>query len=356
MVRFAPETNLIVGGNGEGKTSLLEAIAVLTNLRSFRTSRWGAVARYGTRELALEGEVEGADGSVRLEQVIELGPPVRRQLQVNGGQVPVERYLGICPIATLSSSDAELVTGPPAGRRALLDRFAFLLDPSTLAVVRTYQRTLRQRNAALARAATDQELDVWDLRLSDAGARLLARRRNAVTSLMTAFDLSYATLRGDGFPTVSLGYRGDPWLNEPESPEKLEESYRKRYNVTRVRDRHAGHSLEGPHRHDLRIEADDQPAKEVLSSGQIKVVAAALRLATVLHVERERGERLPVMVDDVDAELDRESFARLAGALAGDRQLLLTSAHSDVVAAAFPTAPVLRMEAGSCHSGSDSGE
>jgi len=355
-VRFGGEINLIVGGNGEGKTSLLEAIAVLTNLRSFRTTRWGAVARYGGRDFGLLGEVEGAAGRLRLEQRVELGPPVRRQLLVNGSPAPVERYLGICPIATLSSSDSDLVTGPPAVRRALVDRFAFLLEPSTLGIVRAYQRALRQRNAALAGSSSGQELDAWDLRLAKAAAQLLVRRLRAVDSLVGAFETTYNELRGPGFPAVSLGYRGDAWLNEPESPEKVEESYQKRYNATRVRDRHAGHSLEGPHRHDLRIDADEQPAKEVLSSGQIKVVAAALRLATVHHVERERGEQLPVMVDDVDAELDRESFARLAAVLAGDRQLLLTSAHGDVVAAAFQQPHVLRMVGGSCSSGSDSGD
>jgi DNA replication and repair protein RecF len=355
-VRFDSDINLIVGGNGQGKTSLLEAIAVLTNLRSFRTARWGAVASYGKREFGLLGEFEGAAGRLRLEQRVELGPPVRRRLLVNRSPASVERYLGLCPIAVLSSSDSDLITGPPAVRRALIDRFAFLLEPSTLGVVRAYQRTLRQRNAALAGPSSGQEVDAWDARLAGAAARLLVRRLRAVESLVAVFETTYSELRGPGFPTVSLSYRGDAWLNEPESPEIVEESYRKRYNATRVRDRHAGHSLEGPHRHDLRIDADDQPAKEVLSSGQIKVVAAALRLATVLHVERERGEQLPVMVDDVDAELDRESFARLAAVLAGDRQLLLTSARGDVVAAAFRQPHVLRMVGGSCCSGSDSGD
>jgi DNA replication and repair protein RecF len=136
----------------------------------------------------------------------------------------------------------------------------------------------------------------------------------------------------------------------------VEESYRKRYNETRVRDRHAGHTQEGPHRHDLCVLAEDRPAREVLSSGQIKVVAAALRLASVFHVERERGEPLPVMVDDVDAELDREVFARLSGVLANQRQLLLTSAHPERVAPAFPEALVMTMESGRCRAPVGGGE
>lgn len=355
-VGFAPGVNLIVGGNGEGKTGLLEAISVLANLRSFRTARWSSVPHHGHAGFALLGEIEAAEGRLRLEQVVEVGPPLRRRLLVNGAAATVERYLSLCPVATLSSADSELVLGAPALRRALLDRLAFLLSPSTLGAVRRFQRTLRQRNAGLAGHASERELDAWDDQLSAAAAGLLLRRQHAVRALTEAFEEAYQLLRGSAFPALALGYRAEPWLNEPQTQAEVEESYRKRYNEGRVRDRHAGHTQEGPHRHDLCIVAGDRPAREVLSSGQVKVVAAALRLATVIHVERERGEPLPVMVDDVDAELDREVFARLTRVLSSERQLFLTSAHPELVAPAFPEAPVLTMERGSCRPRAAGGE
>jgi len=354
--RFAAGVNLIAGGNGEGKTNLLEAVSVLANLRSFRTVRWSAVARHDHTGFALLGEVEGGQGRVRLEQVVELGPPLRRRLLINGAPASVERYLSLCPVTAMSSADAELVVGPPAVRRALLDRLTFLIAPSALETIRRFQRTLRQRNAGLAGGSADRELDVWDEGLARAAAELVVRRRRGVAALTDAFQEAYRALRGAAFPAVKLGYRGEPWLSGSESPQKLEESYRKRYNDSRVRDRQAGHTQEGPHRHDLRIVTEDRPAREVLSSGQIKVVAAALRLATVIHVERERGEPLPVMVDDVDAELDREVFARLTQALSSERQLLLTSAHPELVAPAFPEALVLTMKRGSCRPRDGSGD
>jgi DNA replication and repair protein RecF len=353
---FAAGVNLIVGGNGEGKTSLLEAVSVLANLRSFRTPRWSAVPRHGSSAFSLLGEFESAEGRLRLEQVVELGPPLRRRLLVNGSAAAVERYLSLCPVSCLSSADSELVLGAPAQRRALLDRLAFLLAAGTLPTLRRYQRTLRQRNAALAGGADERELEAWDQQLAAAAAGLLERRWLAARALTEAFEEAYQALRGPAFPALTLGYEGERWLNGPGSRAEVEESYRKRYNETRVRDRHAGHTQEGPHRHDLSIVAGDRPAREVLSSGQVKVVAAALRLATVIHVERERGEPLPVMVDDVDAELDREVFGRLTRVLASDRQLLLTSAHPELVAPAFPEAMVLNMASGSCRPRGGSGE
>ncbi len=343
---FSAGVNLVIGGNGEGKTSLLEAVAVLANLRSFRTASWRAVACHGSRQFAVSGEFEGGGGSSRLNQTVEVGPPVCRSLSVNRGDASVEQYLTVCPVFALTSQDSELVVGAPSLRRALVDRLAFLLEPETLADVRGFQRTLRQRNAALSGGAGDRELDAWDQRLAALSAAVVARRSRAVTRLERSFGETYGRLCGDGFPEMSVGYRSETWLNGCTSAKELEESYRKRYNETRARDRQMGHTLEGPHRHDLRLEADGRAAKEVLSSGQTKVVAAALRLATVEQVEGERGELLPVIIDDVDAELDSAVFARLTRNLASRRQLLLSSAHGELVSSSFPEARTITMEEG----------
>ena len=356
-VRFQDGVNLVVGGNGAGKTSLLEAVAVLGNLRSFRSARWQAVARHGHNNFRIVGTAEApSGGDVRLEQAVEVGPPVNRSLMINGAASTMERYLQVLPVVALTAADAELVTGGPSLRRGLLDRLSFMLDVKTLGEVRAYLRTLRQRNAALSSDSSDTEMDAWDERLAALAALVVERRSAAATRLAQEFTESYRMLRGDGFPEMAVNYRSDSWLNGCETTEKLEESYRKRYNVTRIRDRHAGHTLEGPHRHDLKLEADGRPAREVLSSGQVKVVAAALRLATVVQVENERGEQLPVIVDDVDAELDSAVFLRLTRTLASRRQLLLSSAHGEMVTGFFPEAHVITMEKGNCRSSAASGD
>ena len=102
------------------------------------------------------------------------------------------------------------------------------------------------------------------------------------------------------------------------------------YNETRARDRRTGFTNEGPHRHDLGLRADGRSVRHMLSSGQSKVVAAALRLASLTQVEKERGEHLPVIIDDVDAELDSEVLGRLIEHLEGERQLFFSSADRGV--------------------------
>ena len=320
-VEFSPHVNLIVGDNGEGKTNLLEAITVLATLYSFRSRRMQSLVRHGEREFLLAGEVEGASSRHRLEQVVSVGPPLGRALSIDGRAVTSARYIRLCPVFAITAATQQVVAGPPMQRRRFLDRYAFLLEPETLDEVRLYQRTLSQRNAALARRAGDRELASWEDRLAVAAAALTRRRAAAAEKLAPIFTAAYAVCRGKSFPEVSLQYTGAPWLNLQNSLEIVEESYRKRYNETRARDRRAGSTVEGPHRHDVRFDVDGRPVRDVLSSGQTKVVATALLLAAVETVEQSRGEPLPVVIDDVDAELDREVFAKLSDQLFGGRQL-----------------------------------
>jgi DNA replication and repair protein RecF len=339
--------NLIVGDNGQGKSNLLEALTVLANLRSFRGARWQAMVRHGEMSAMLGGEVRSAEGvGRRLEQTVALGRPLERRLLIGKQPVSAQDYLWTCPVFALSGDERELLLGAPARRRVFLDRFAFLLDTRTLEEVRAYQRALAQRNAALRGSAADVELAAWEERLAAAAAAVVCRRRATTALLQAAFPALYDACRGETFPAVDIAYGGEAWLDTGDSPQMLEESYRKRYNMTRARDRRAGFTAQGPHRHDLLLTADGRPAKEVLSSGQSKVVATALRLATVTIVEDRRGQQFPVVIDDVDAELDSRILARVSAWLGSGRQVFLSSARPEAVTPLFPDPYLTRVRNG----------
>ena len=139
-VSWGARTNLVTGGNGEGKTNLLEAVAVLGNLRSFRVASTRKVVAHGAGEFLLEGRVETATGTTRLVQHVVMGAPLRRTLRVGGTTASVARYLQVFPVFALSGADRELVRGSPGVRRAFLDRFAFLLEPVYFDELREFQR------------------------------------------------------------------------------------------------------------------------------------------------------------------------------------------------------------------------
>jgi DNA replication and repair protein RecF len=322
---FGQRVNLVLGRNGAGKTSLLEALVVLGNLRSFRTPSPRRLSRHGEAAYRLAGRVRSGDHIHRLEQVVEVGPPLQRNLRLDGAGVDVGTYLSFFPVFAITGSDRELVVAGPDGRRSLLDRFTFLLRNVHFEALRDYRRLLRQRNAALAQRATEAEIEVWEQPLAAAAARVTRGRLHAVQALAENFATAYRQLAPENDPELTVEYRGDPWWGPEDGLEKLAENHLQRYNETRARDRQTGFTADGPHRHDLSLRSGGRSARHVLSTGQVKIVAAALRLATHAEIERARGECLPVIVDDVDAELDSAALARLVGHLGNERQIFLSS-------------------------------
>ena len=322
---FADRSNFVLGPNGAGKTSLLEAIVVLGNLRSFRSPSLRPALQHGKTAFRLEGRISDGDSSRHLAMEFEVGPPLRRRLFVNGTPMRIDNYLLYFPVFAITGPDRELVRGGPHQRRALLDRFVFLQQPVFFEQLHRYRRVLAQRNAALSAGVGGAEMEVWDDRLAEAAAAIVVARRTSANALSNCFSEVYEALGGDRLPKVEVGYRGEHWLAPDESAERVEELYRQRYNETRERDRRAGFTGDGPHRHDVSLRTAGRAIRYTSSSGQSKMVAAALRLATLAQVEKETHQRFPVVVDEIDAELDREALRRLLEYLEGERQLFLSS-------------------------------
>lgn len=347
-VELAAGTNLVLGANGAGKTSLLEAVAVLGTLRSFRTPSLRRVARHGGDGFLLEGLVRCGATTVRIAQQVETAAGVTRQLSVNGHPAAVGDYLLELPVVTLTSDDRELVVGPPQNRRTFLDRAGFLLDPRLLHELRRYRRALRQRNAGLVADLPDRQLEPWEEALAAAAARVVDHRRRLVARLAPRLSALVAEIGDGAIGEITADYRGgaDPLADT--SGEMLVNVYRQRYNESRARDRQAGHTADGPHRHDLGLRVDGRPVRDVLSSGQTKVVAAALRIAALAEIEAERREQLPIVIDDVDAELDVAILTNLVGRLGGERQMFLSSAHEELVVPLVEPATRLWIAAGAC--------
>ncbi len=345
---FGNSINLVLGANGAGKTSLLEAAVVLGNLRSFREPSLRRTVRHGDGFFRITGTVRTQAREHTLHVVYEPGPSPKRILSVDGQERTVDQYLHRFPLFAVTGPDRELVHGGPDERRALLDRFVFLLRPGHIDDLRTYRRTLRQRNAALGAGAADTELAAWEAQLAAAAARLIAARLMGARVLAQNFIEVYGALAGEDSPSVALEYRGDPWCEAENDAEKVEETYQRRYNETRTRDRHAGFTVDGPHRHDLSLKTNGRVVRYVLSTGQAKVVAAALRLATLAEIEKERQDRFPVIVDDVDAELDHEALNRLIQHLGDKRQIFLSSTSDGTAASKGWKAHRLWLENGAC--------
>ena len=346
-VSFCPGINVIAGANGQGKTNLLEAVVMVANLRSFQTRFLHKIVCHDEPGFRITGEVSGRRGRMVLEHAVEIGPPVRRELYVNGRAAKPAEYLRLAPVEAISRDDRRLVAGSPQLRRAFLDRFAFFLEPDLFGLLRRYRHLLAQRNAGLRDGRADGEIEVWERPLAAAAAGIVSRRLRATGVLAEDFGPIYRDLAGRDFPMVELRYRSEPWL-EPGDEAGLAKQYEERYAVQRARDCQAGFTLVGPHRHDLVFQIAGRAVRDYLSAGQLKVLAAALRLTGLRRMEALRGDTIPVLIDDIDAELDDHVLRRLVRMAGDGRQLFLTSAHAERVPRLARAASWRWMTAGAC--------
>jgi DNA replication and repair protein RecF len=332
-----PGLNLIFGSNGHGKTNFLEAVAVVGNIRSFRQASVRKMVCHGHHSFRLEAWVGHGDHQVHLRQIVECSSPAVRRFEINGVVVGLDQYLLQFPVFTLSAADTALVTGSPDQRRAFLDRMAFFFDSRHLEDLNCFKRSLRQRNAALSQQTTSTEMEIWEENLARAAAEVVDRRIGVIQHWEQQFQSMYQFLRVEGFPNIEVTYRGEAPMAVGQK-ETVANFYRERYYQQRARDCRMGFTLDGPHRHDLVLKADGHPVRDVLSAGQVKIVAAALWMSNLAQVEEQRNERFLVLVDDADAELDTMVFGKLVESFGHRRQVMMTSAHDRSFGKMMPAA------------------
>lgn len=309
---FEPGAHLFLGDNGAGKTSLLEAVYLLATTRSFRTFRIADCCRHGGVRFGLAGEVERAS-RVCLELAWEAEG---RRRAVNGQQTSLAEHLAVLPVVCWSSRDVEVLIGPPAERRQLLDRGVVSHKPAAIAAISRYRQALQQKRQLLLRGGG--ELETWNRVLAEAAAELIALRSAQAERLERALGevLERCEL---GFPPIELHYRSSPRSGLAGAAAIEEE-----LAAVRRRERRLQQSLLGPHRDDLEVRWDGREVRRVASAGERKALGLALLAAQGRILEAV--DRAPVyLLDDADTELDRRRLESLWRVFSGCGQLFLTS-------------------------------
>ena len=299
--------NLFVGANGAGKTAILESIYLLARGRSFRAGSIGAVIERGAPELVICTEIQDERrGAMRVR--LSKGRAGVAELLINGEpQRALSSVAGLMPIQVMLPDASNLVLGPPDERRRFLDWGTFHVEPGYVKASRDFQRALQQRNAVLRetpRRRSSDELDVWTARVVELGVTVDEMRRRYVASLLPAVARWMSSM----IPNLQL--RVVYYAGWPEH-ETLDESLRE----THARDVNSAVTSRGPHRAELRLEVGTERASAVLSRGQAKMVASAMRLAQAEVTSQLGGRRCIFLIDDIGAELDDTHNERFFGAL-----------------------------------------
>lgn len=315
-IELHDRVNLFIGPNGAGKTSALEAMHLLVRGRSFRTTRVEAVIQNGESGMTIVMQLrDERQGSTRLGYSRSRGDRIEvrrdgrsvRQISNVAALVPVQLFLPDLP---------ELVFGSPAGRRQWLDWGAFHVKPGYFGVLRGYLRSLRSRNSVL-RGGDLRTLDAWTTQVAELGESVAGARRDyfegvqehireCLSALSPALDVEMGYFEGwrGGNLAESLGQNVD-------------------------RDVKLGATQSGPHRADVAIRCGEEAASTVLSRGQGKAVATAMRIGQARDLAKSGGGSL-FLIDDLGAELDEGHSERLY-ALLEDMpcQIVATTTHGE---------------------------
>lgn len=316
-VEPAPGLNIFVGPNAQGKSNLLEAIAMLATGKSFRAHREAELVRVGTLLAEIGGEARIAAGRVRLRCSIDRsGGGTRKTFDVNGAAVGFARFLGRARVVTFVPADLALVAGGPALRRTFLNVALAQASPVYYRDLARYGRIIAQKGALLRGAiAPDRDLlAAYNEELIGPGEALMSARAAFVAEIATAaagiyerwsatserVDIRYAPNTAEGGLVAALATNTDNELRRRQA-------------------------LVGPHRDDIRLELDGRPLGAYGSQGQQRTAVLALKVAEYEVMRMRSGDAPILLLDDVLSELDTQRAAGFLSALGSFEQAFLTT-------------------------------
>ncbi|MCA9859257.1 MAG: DNA replication/repair protein RecF [Thermomicrobiales bacterium] len=374
-LHIPPEGFVLIGRNASGKSSMLEAISMLSTMRSGRaqtereliawesgTEYGGGIAPFARIEASVERRVGAAEVAIGLQLDPQRNNHLRKQISLNGKHVRAGTAVGTIRSVLFEPGDIELVSGAPSVRRRYLDIMLSQLDPAYLKALSKYLRIVEQRNrliknlvqsgASWNTASTRQQLDYWDGELIANGAAILARRVMAVQELTNLAAARFASFTEES--SLSVAYSSTVPSNHSTELSVEDLEHRLSYDMSETidRERHAefrrGITLVGPHRDDLQVAVDDQPIGAYGSRGQQRLAVIALKLAETDLMTSAGADTPVLLLDDVFSELDAVHRSLLAESISGSSmQTIVTTTDESVVrAAGIPLERYAVVEAG----------
>jgi DNA replication and repair protein RecF len=309
--------NVFLGRNGQGKTNLLESIAILALSTSPRARRDAELIGTLAAETRIEALVEAAGRRIDLRiDYREENGRTRRRIEVAGVSRRAVDLPGVLRVVLFWPDDLSLVKSGPEHRRRLLNQLLVQVEPGHAARLARYARVLEQRNSLLKQIALGdagtETLDVWDLELATLGSGIAAARGRVVGELAERAAAHHAAIGGE---RLELAYQGPP------------ENLLDALAAGRALDIRRGTTGCGPHRDDVLVTLGGREARGFASQGQQRTAVVSVKLAEADVIEARTGEPPLLLLDDVLSELDPDRRAALMGRISAGGQVVVTSAE-----------------------------
>jgi DNA replication and repair protein RecF len=287
---LSPGFHLLLGDNAQGKTNVLEAIYLLATLRSFRGVGSAQMVRHGQTGYFVGARVV-SQGTHEIKMYWSA-----RERKLSLDSQPVRKltdYLGVVRVVVFCTEDLQLVKGTGRGRRRFLDLLLSQTHPTYLPILQRYAHALRSRNALLKHRVPDEAaLESFTHELVKLGTEITRLRHELVPRLSPLARLAYRRIANDA-EELRLDYTPS-----------VQRDFAVELAQARVRERAYRATIIGPHRDDLELKLNSQPAAQFGSEGQKRSLALALKMAQAEYLTGLHGTAPILLIDDVMGELD----------------------------------------------------
>jgi len=348
FAELGPGLNIFYGDNAQGKTNWLEAIYILGNTKSFRSSQLRETISFVQQQALLRGET--LHGSVTKEIQL-LVTPDSKQLFVNGKRESLARYLGNLAVFVFSLEEMDVIRGDPRQRRRFLDRGVVTSSPRFLNTLSRYNQVIKQKNRLLGEANKSDDpqqfisqIEAWNEQLVELGVSIHNERTSYVERLNQVLDQNDHGRAIFGAERINVCYRSQ--LEGKGDLERYADLFRERLVVRLAAEMAAGHSLIGPHRDDLEILSDGREVSKYGSAGQQRSALLLLDLAQVSIYNSIYEESPVLLIDDIDAELDRGRIEALLLELEGRTQTVISTSRRAIANRYRDRASIYYVESG----------
>lgn len=322
-----PRFNVVVGPNGQGKTNFVEAVTLISTLKSFRSAKNAQLIHHDAELARCAAWVDRA--GVRREVEVTVRPGSKK-VALNGNHVRrLADFFGTINTVSFTPEDVSVLKGSPSERRLLLDRIIFNAFPAFADEAAAYEAALKQRNALVKQERFDAALlEVYDEQLVAHGLQVVARREAMIEELRAPFQQAFAEIFDPNLP-VEIAYDRTWQADESTAPAQ---ALRQALHNARRADLARGFTTVGPHRDDVLTFLAGQPVRGFASQGQHRAFVLALKITEIRTLRARLGAPPILVLDDVSSELDPRRNEQLFEFLAAfDGQVFITTTDEQFV-------------------------
>jgi len=321
-ISFSPEINFITGDNGSGKTNILEAISIISSLKSFRNINDNNIIKWNSNSYYCSGEISDSE-YLKFEVGYSLhNNKPKKKLKIDSNEIKkISDYYGKLITVNFIPTDINIINGTPEIRRKYFDSVISKIYPDYIDELNKFREICYSRNMLLKRIKENRGdiklLDVWNRMFSEKALSIIKKRKFFINEFNKLFIKNYLKISNEeNSPSItySTTLKSDDYENifsEVNSNIKI--------------DLRRGNTVFGPHRDDYIISNIDGVAFiNYASQGQKRTSSICLKLSEVEIIKEIKKKKCIILVDDIFSELDEKRRNSMIDLLKNEGQIIFT--------------------------------